>query len=138
MKENFDKCLAFVLEREGNYSFDKSDPGGETHFGISKKSFPQLDIKNLTLQQASDIYKISYWDAIHCDDLKWPLDACAFDCCVNQGWGVASSFLSETDDWQEFLFLRIKRYVELGRKYPQFLRGWLMRVVKLYEFVRLT
>ena len=136
MKENFDKCVAFVLDREGNYSNNAADPGGETKFGISKKAFPHLDIKNITQEQAVEIYKAVYWDTIHGDDLEWPLDAIAFDTCVNQGRGVATSLLTSSDSWQDFLFLRIKRYTELGKKYPQFLRGWLVRVVTLYEWIK--
>jgi len=50
-----------VLKREGGYVDDPTDRGGETKYGISKRSYPQLDIKNLTLEQALEIYRKDYW-----------------------------------------------------------------------------
>ena len=44
----FEDAIEFVLLHEGGYSWDPKDPGGETRFGISKKSYPNLNIKNLT------------------------------------------------------------------------------------------
>jgi lysozyme family protein len=58
---DFDQAITTILENEGTYSNDLQDPGGETKFGISKRSFPHIDIKNLTLQDAKAIYKTVYW-----------------------------------------------------------------------------
>jgi Putative secretion activating protein len=44
---NFDQCIKFIFKHEGEYSFDPRDPGGETKYGISKRIYPSLDIKNL-------------------------------------------------------------------------------------------
>ena len=60
----FEKCVAFVLLQEGGYINDPRDPGGETNFGISKKAYPEVDIKGLTKQSAIDIYKRDYWDVL--------------------------------------------------------------------------
>lgn len=59
----FDKCVEFVLASEGGYVNDKYDAGGETKFGISKRAYPDLDIINLTIEQAKDIYYKDYWCA---------------------------------------------------------------------------
>lgn len=42
---SFSMSLQFVLKAEGGYVVDKRDPGGETNMGISKKAFPNEDIK---------------------------------------------------------------------------------------------
>ena len=52
----FSDAVKIVLKHEGGYVDDPVDPGGETKYGISKKAYPFLDIKNLTIKQASDIY----------------------------------------------------------------------------------
>ena len=45
------------IGHEGGYVDHPDDPGGETNFGISKKEFPNLDIENLTRDDAKEIYK---------------------------------------------------------------------------------
>src|ERR1700693_3655937 len=55
-------AIPTVLRREGGYVWDQSDPGGETNFGMSRKSYPNVDIKNLTSSLASDIYRRDWWD----------------------------------------------------------------------------
>ena len=45
---------------EGGYVNHPDDPGGETNFGISKKEYPHLDIKNLDREDAMAIYKRDY------------------------------------------------------------------------------
>ena len=48
---------------------DPHDAGGETNFGISKRQYPNLDIKNLTKQQAADIYKRDYYAKVKGDSM---------------------------------------------------------------------
>jgi lysozyme family protein len=50
-----------TLQNEGGYVDDSSDSGGETNMGISKREYPNLDIKNLTEDQAIEIYREGYW-----------------------------------------------------------------------------
>lgn len=65
----FEKAIQFVLENEGGYVFDKNDLGGETKYGISKRSHPNVNIKNLTLEDAKKIYYCEYWIKGKCDDI---------------------------------------------------------------------
>jgi lysozyme family protein len=47
---------------EGGYSNDPNDAGGETKYGIAKRWHPNIDIKNLTLEGAKQIYRLEYWN----------------------------------------------------------------------------
>lgn len=58
----FDKAVEVVLREEGGYVNDPHDPGGETNFGISKRSYPHLDIKTLTKAEAIEIYRQDFWE----------------------------------------------------------------------------
>ena len=49
-----------VFGFEGGYSDDPADPGGETRWGISKRAYPNVNIKALTREQAADIYARDY------------------------------------------------------------------------------
>lgn len=53
---DFDKAFEIVVGHEGGYTDHPSDPGGETKFGISKRSYPNENIKGLTLERAKQIY----------------------------------------------------------------------------------
>lgn len=82
---NFERAVDIVLSHEGGYVFDPHDPGGETNYGISKRAFPELDIKNLTREHAIEIYRKAYWEPLLPLLLPPALRLCAFDCAVNQG-----------------------------------------------------
>jgi lysozyme family protein len=82
---SFDAAVKLILRLEGGYANDPHDPGGETNFGISKRSYPTLDIKALTEQNAVAIYKSDFWDAYACDRLPAPVALAFFDACINQG-----------------------------------------------------
>jgi lysozyme family protein len=85
MINNYPKCLEVILKSEGGYVNDPHDAGGETNMGISKRAYPNLDIKNLTKQQVSDIYHKDYWNKVQGDALPSGLDLVAFDSAVNSG-----------------------------------------------------
>lgn len=81
----FEEAFRLVIGHEGGYSNDPKDPGGETKYGISKRSYSHIDIGALTLDGARRIYKADYWDKIHGDDLDPGLALVAFDAAVNNG-----------------------------------------------------
>jgi|SRR5271157_2243856 len=58
----FELAIPTIMRHEGGYTWDQNDPGGETNFGISRKSYPDLDIKNLTAEDAVAIYQRDWWD----------------------------------------------------------------------------
>lgn len=57
---DINQAIAKVLNHEGGYADNPNDPGGETNFGISKRAYPDLDIKNLTREKAMAIYQRDY------------------------------------------------------------------------------
>lgn len=79
------RAIDILIELEGGYSNHPGDPGGETKYGISKRAFPNEDIKNLTKQRAYELYKEHYWDKIHGDELPWPINMLLFDMAVHSG-----------------------------------------------------
>ena len=44
----FEQAFARTIGHEGGYVRDKNDPGGETKYGISKRSYPNEDIRELS------------------------------------------------------------------------------------------
>ena len=93
MLVEFDEIIEVVLHHEGGYVNDPDDPGGETNFGIAKRSHPDVDIANLTKDGAKEIYKEHYWDKNKVESLSEELRHIYFDMCVNQGRGRAVKIL---------------------------------------------
>jgi len=91
----FDEIIEVVLHHEGGYVNDPKDPGGETNFGIAKRSHPDVDIANLDKQGAKEIYKVHYWYKNKVDDMPDQLKHIYFDMCVNQGKGRAVKILQK-------------------------------------------
>ncbi len=61
--EKFLEAVAVVLDHEGGYVDDPTDKGGETKYGISKRSYPSLNIAELTKEDAEAIYHRDFWEA---------------------------------------------------------------------------
>lgn len=90
--------IPLVIKMEGGDEVvdHPSDPGGITKYGISLKAYPALGrqgIIDLTLEQATAIYKRDYWDKCRCGELPPPVALLVFDCAVNQGYGRAVRLL---------------------------------------------
>ena len=95
MTMTFDIAFSKLIGNEGGYVNNPKDPGGETKFGISKRSYPNLDIVDLTLDDAKAIYKRDYWDRAQCDRLHPDLAFQVFDGAVNSGIGNSIRWLQE-------------------------------------------
>ena len=95
MLKTFDEIIEQVLEHEGGYVDDPTDSGGETKYGISKRAYPDEDIKALTVEKAKELYKRDYWDRFKVDNLPDRIRHIYFDMCVNMGGGRATKILQE-------------------------------------------
>lgn len=104
---SFDRAMAPILEAEGGLTKDPKDPGnwtgghvgkGElkgTKYGISAAQYPDLDIENLTADDARAIYRRDYWNPIKGDQLPWPLCFFVFDCAINQGCDARAGYAAQ-------------------------------------------
>lgn len=139
MDNKFSRAFQIVIGHEGGLSLNPADRGNwdsgvigkgtlkGTKYGVSGAAYPHLDIANLTLADAERIYRENYWDRIGADDLPPPLALVAFDTAINSGVGRAREFLSQTQDWQAFLDLRL-RFLKGLSSWGTFGRGWQKRV----------
>lgn len=107
MKENFDKSFELVIGHEGGFTKDRKDRGNwttgiigkgflkGTKYGVSAMAYPNLDIENLTLDQAKEIYLSDYWLKVNADALPAGLDYLAFDMAVNHGVDRSAKLIQE-------------------------------------------
>lgn len=101
----FDIAFERVVGHEGGFTADPDDrgnwTGGQpgqgllkgTKYGISAMSYPDLDIKNLTLDQAKAIYKRDFWDRAKGDQYDSAITFQLFDMSINHGQGNAIRML---------------------------------------------
>lgn len=82
-----------ILKHEGGYVDHPNDPGGPTNKGITISTFQSYikpngtkeDLKKLTTEQATVVYKRQYWDAVMADSLPVGVDYAVADFAVNSG-----------------------------------------------------
>jgi lysozyme family protein len=91
---NFEKAFNKLIKIEGKYVNDPDDPGGETNYGISKRSYPNLDIRSLTKDDAKRIYLKDFWSVLGCHQIQSDILASQlFDFGVNAGTETAARML---------------------------------------------
>ncbi len=147
--QDVDNLLERLIDREGGYVNHPSDPGGETKFGISKRSYPTLDIKNLTRAEAKGIYFEDFIQKHRLLELADPVTLeYVLDWLVHSGPSVIGRVqrrlgieadgivgaqtleaLNGMDDPKDILRWRLAFLVSLAR-HP-FLNGWIARLVGL-------
>jgi lysozyme family protein len=151
---NFEEAFTRLLGHEGGYTNNPADPGGETNWGISKRSYPDTDIKNLTRDQAAAIYLRDFWNVVGYADpaIKFQV----FDFAVNSGiqtairklqlaLGVAddghfgpvsTSKLASTDKndvLMRFIAQRLRFWASLTT-WPTFGKGWANRAATALDY----
>lgn len=134
----FEDALRTTLRYEGGFVED--DAGrGPSKFGINKAANPDVDVKNLTKEQARELYKKRYWDAIGGDSLaaKDPAFAkVAFDTAVNMGVNKTKQLVAESKgDPKALLQMRQQHYDKLieadPKKFAPYKSGWQSRLADL-------
>ena len=101
MISNFPASLALVLKSEGGFSNHPADPGQMTMLGVTKKvweawvnhTVDEAEMRALTPELVTPLYKARYWDACKCDDLPRGVDYAVFDAAVNMGSSRAAKLL---------------------------------------------
>lgn len=142
-KTRFRLAVERTLRFEGGYVNDPADPGGETRWGISKRSHPEVDIKNLTMEGAIEIYQKDYWlpdyEKITDERIAYKI----FDAGVNMGVSEAVSLLQRSLNYfgkkltEDGKFgpttLAAVNSVEPERLLAELKARWAFRVAKLIQ-----
>ena len=82
---NFDQAFEKLLGHEGGFVDHRADPGGATKYGITQRSYPGEDIRNLTKERAKEIYLRDFWGPAGCDSVPEAVKLQLFDMAVNSG-----------------------------------------------------
>ena len=84
--ENFDAAVEKIFELECGLVDHPNDPGKLTNMGISQRSYPNEDIRNLTKHRARMLYWRDYWQRFNISKIEDQAIAIkAMDLVVNMG-----------------------------------------------------
>ncbi len=150
----FEEAFERLIGHEGGYVNHPDDPGGETNWGITKRTALANgytgDMRDLRRDQAKTIYRNAYWNRAKADEYDGAIGYQLFDAAVNHGMGNAVRFLqravgvaddgvighmtvaairsmSVTDVLAHFNAERLEFYTKLST-WPTFGKGWTRRV----------
>ena len=141
--ENFKSAMIRMFDREGKYSNHVLDKGGKTKYGITDntlrlykdkhKNFPNINIHNLTKEQAAQIYYDEYWVKSGANKIKdKDLAYVHFDATVNHGLGNSKKFLEQSGgDFDKYIEIRRNFYKAIVKNNPKqdvFYNGWMNRL----------
>jgi len=139
----WDRVQRSIIAHEGGYTDDPRDRGnwstgkiGEgvllgTKYGISAMSYPKLDIKNLTRDEAVAIYERDFWARIPADlpdGLRW----IAFDAAVNHGPQRALEWLKNHHSVASYAATRLRFYTGIST-WDVYSKGWTRRIANLLD-----
>lgn len=148
----FDLVFDRLMGHEGGYVNDPADPGGETKFGISKRSYPNENIKDLTAERAKEIFRRDFWGPIGAERYSAGVAFQLADFAYNSGpdvairylqravgvaddgrWGpvsqAAADAMSESDTIMRLNGERLDFMTRL-KNWPDAGRGWARRIAK--------
>ncbi len=130
----FDKDIIVI---EGGYDNDPDDPGGETKYGISKRSYPNEDIKNLTVERAIEIYTRDFWNPLNLSSIQDQTTAnLVFRFAVNSGQETAVELLQESLNTFVPIIPSVKVDGKLGQKTLQGINN--IRTIRLHDTFRVA
>ena len=97
MSLSFQQIFDRLIGHEGGYVNDPRDPGGETNWGVTKRTAMANgytgNMKTMTRQQAYEIYYRAFWLRYNCEQMPDAVAYQFFDAAVNHGFGNASRML---------------------------------------------
>ena len=117
---------------EGGYVNDPKDPGGETRYGISKRSYPNVDIKTLTRDGAITLYYYDYWLGPHMEKIDPAMRAKVFNMGVLVGPQTAKNLAIGCHNLDEYRQVCKKHFEPIVIRHPvcaKYLRGWTRRAL---------
>ena len=165
---NFDTAFERLIGHEGGYSTDAKDPGNwtggrpgvgalhGTKFGIAANTYPDIDIQNLTIEQAKAIYRRDWWLKIGAEEIDGAIAFQLWDFAVNAGMSTSKRAMQRSvgvaddgifgpatiaaikkanvaDAILKFNAQRLRFYTSLST-WPTYGRGWTNRVAGQLEY----
>lgn len=165
---SFETTFSRTIGHEGKFQANPKDRGnwtggkegvGElkgTKWGLAAMTYPNLDIANITLEQAKEIYYNDWWLKLKME--RWPnvMKYQMFDAAFNHGSGRANQFLQfaarvkddgvigpntikavnmtdQNDLVLRFLAKRLRYFTEV-KTWAEFSKGWSLRVAQCLEY----
>lgn len=165
---SFETTFQRTIGHEGKFQANPKDRGNwtsgqvgvgqlkGTKWGLAAMTYPDLDIANITLEQAKEIYHNDWWLKLKME--RWPnvMKYQMFDAAFNHGTGRANQFIQfsvrvkedgiigpktvtavnmtdPNDIVMRFLAKRLRYFTEV-KTWAEFSKGWTLRVAQCLEY----
>ncbi len=142
--EAFDIIMGYVFKDEGGYVNHPKDPGGATNMGITQRTYdgycklkniPTKSVKDLTKEEAKQVYFELFWEASGAKEIAEKGDAklayVVFDTAIHSGIPRAKKLLAKSGgDADKMLDNRLD-WLQGLRNWKTFGRGWGNRIAKI-------
>lgn len=112
MKSNYELAYSLIREKEGGYANrpKKHDPGGETNYGVTQKTYnayrkvkglPRQSVKLISQDEVAEIYRQDYAKPVRFDVLPVGVDYFVFDTAIHSGASRAAKLLQRAVGTEE-------------------------------------
>ena len=127
-----DAAMNFILSKEGSATVMDSN-GAVSKFGVNQKANPDVNVANLTQDQAKQILQTRYIDKVVTPSMSPQMAMVAADSAVNMGVTKTNELVAQAGgDPQKLIDLRKAEYQRLAKNDPQqyaaSLPGWMNRM----------
>lgn len=118
---SFESIIPRLLQREGGFVAQDGSSGAPANFGINQRANPDIDVRNLTQEQAAEIYRDRYWNPVVQAGVPPEAREAVFDFAVNAGprraiqmWNDAGGDIGRFNESRLSFYRRLPDYNRYG------------------------
>lgn len=127
---SFDSVIGPLLQREGGFVARDGSSGAPANFGINQRANPDVNVRDLTPDRATELYRERYWNPVVQAGVPPEAREAVFDFAVNAGPQRAiSAWRQSGGDLNAFNQARLEHY-RRQPDYAQYGRAWERRVAE--------
>lgn len=127
---SFESVIGPLLQREGGYVARDGSSGAPANYGINQRANPDVNVRDLTPQAATELYRERYWNPVVEAGVPAEAREAVFDFAVNAGPQRAiNAWRQSGGDINAFNQARLEHY-RRQPDYAQFGRSWERRVAE--------
>lgn len=122
----FESVIGPLLQREGGFVAQDGRSGAPANFGINQRANPDVDVRSLTPDRATEIYRERYWEPVVQAGVPEYAREAVFDFAVNAGprraieaWNRSGGDIGAFNEQRLAHYRRQPDYAQNGRSWER-------------------